>query len=733
LAAVQPSNAQLCSGTNPPCVLTAAYGNLRQGYNGYETTLTPSKVQGGLTQPGWSPLTVDAAPSGVLGANGIYAQPLYVAGITVGSDYQSNCNNLTVNQQPACNMLIAVTLTGSIWAWNADTGSTIWNDCGSGCTRSTLPVADCPMGQNGSVANSGFGEASLPFAGTGSTPVIDPSQSPPAMYVTSLCQTANTQNNQHWYLHKIDLTTGADAATPVEITGSATDWNGADDDNNGAVSFAAWQQMQRPALLQVNISNAQGGNPSSLIYIAFGFGVTYEDTQPYHGWIFAYDTSLNQKLAFLTTANGGGSGNTDYPPCISGCYCTPNQSGGCGATNTCCTGQGTSCVASGYQESANFCGHAAGIWGGAGRGPVGALDSNGVSHAYFGTANGAFQQWQHDHTTLLNPIKNWGESVVDLTLSASTFDSSPSEYFTPFGGVAVEPPLGTESGGNPVNWTFEGLNQNDFDMAQSGLLGFTDLSGKHRLVIVDKAGYGYLLRRGNLCGSTNGCYPGTPSGDPGFRSTDPGNLFPFGANLTQCADQEADSDCHRITSLALCPDCSPELLLFWPYQETMTEFQLSDNTAKNGSGTLSYNTSSCTTGVCLSSGGQVIVGDQIVVSGQPTQTVTSVNSSGTQLTVYDQKPPGGRVWFPGGVVQITSNGGTGTVIWSLANLGATSPGSGSLLAYDTSLNLLWCVNASGSCNSNMTFSLAKFALPTIVNGYVYVPTGSNTTGVEVFH
>ena len=33
-----------CSGTNPPCVLTAQYGNLRQGYNNHETVLTPSKL-----------------------------------------------------------------------------------------------------------------------------------------------------------------------------------------------------------------------------------------------------------------------------------------------------------------------------------------------------------------------------------------------------------------------------------------------------------------------------------------------------------------------------------------------------------------------------------------------------------------------------------------------------------------------------------------------------------------
>lgn len=352
---------------------------------------------------------------------------------------------------------------------------------------------------------------------------------------------------------------------------------------------------------------------------------------------------------------------------------------------------------------------------------------------------------------LLSSIKNWGESVEDLRLSTSGFDSSPSEYFVPWGDLAVEPPLGTEPGGNPVAYAFLGLNQNDFDLGQCGILLYDQTIGSvahHWLLTCDKAGYAYLLAQGNLCGGSNGCYPGASGGDPGLKDKDPGNAFHSALNVTQCADQGADSACHRITTLAFCPDCSPNIVALWPNQEALTTLQVSDNTAQSGSGTLSANTSQCPT-VCLSVGNQVIVGDQLVISGQPTQTVTSINSDSTQLTAspgingtisatptwsyngylikptHDTNPPGGNVQYPGGVVQITSNAGSNTVIWALVSLGSF-PYYATLLAYDTNLNTLWCAqsNSSTRCATYTTFTLSTFAVPTIVNGYVYVPTTS---------
>ena len=65
----------------------------------------------------------------------------------------------------------------------------------------------------------------------------------------------------------------------------------------------------------------------------------------------------------------------------------------------------------------------------------------------------------------------------------------------------------------------------------------------------------------------------------------------------------------------------------------MTAFQLSDNQPINGRGVLS--TEASVTTVNLSVANQVVVGDHIAnIPGQPTQTVTAVNSGSTELTVF---------------------------------------------------------------------------------------------------
>lgn len=188
---------------NPPSVLTSQYDNCRDAYNPTETALTPTSVPN-LTA---SSLLVDNGdlPLNAL-SNPIYAQPLYVAGASLANKKSVNyagCQNLSGK----CNILVAVTLNDTVFAWNADTGAILWSiqagSVGKGApnyvTQPPLWSGDCsPVG--GPVNQY----TQLPFVGVLSTPVIDKSGPDPMMFLTSLC-TNGQQNNRQWFIHKIDL------------------------------------------------------------------------------------------------------------------------------------------------------------------------------------------------------------------------------------------------------------------------------------------------------------------------------------------------------------------------------------------------------------------------------------------------------------------------------------------------------------------------------------------------
>jgi hypothetical protein len=572
-----------------------------------------------------------------------------------------------------------------------------------------------------------------------------------------------------WWIHEIDLRTGRDICaggtwSKGVCSGSELHTQVVYPPTSGesVIPFKAWQQIQRAALLEV--PNPGTGGLSNLIYVPFATGQG-EMNSPYHGWIFGFNgtpSALTQEFAFNTSASPS---NTNLPACGKNCYfcsVTPpsdpvqcNSSPSCvpGSNPPCCCA--TSCVPKGYGSAANWCGQGGGSWMSGEGGAANTL--SGVSHAYFGTGNGPFQQYQSDGVTSVSTMANAGQSILDFTFSGSGFDPNPSQYFTPYGGVPVHAP----AGGTP--YTFEGMNLNDFDMATCGILLFNDPNttpATPRAVTCDKAGYGYLLTQGNLCGSpTSKCFPGYSTangGQPGGAMGDPGDRFPFGASNTLCPDKSNPDTCHRITGLAFYPDGSPQRLYFWPYQEVMTSFQLSNNAPRHGHGTLS--TGASLTSVTLSGANQVVAGDHIGnIAGQQAQTVTSVNMGSTQLTVspgFTSALSGITGWeyngyfinpiqstypkngvatqYPGGAVEVTSNSGSDGVVWAVANVEIAKPCppdcSGTLFAFDAAtLNLLWCTNSLGYCDNSTAFVPATFARPTIVNGNVYVPTFGGIT------
>ena len=97
---------------------------------------------------------------------------------------------------------------------------------------------------------------------------------------------ANTADRagQHHFLHKIDLTSGKDLRPAVEIGGAYA-----------GVPFQPRYHLQRTALLLLN----------QRVYISFA---SHQDETPYNGWMFSYDTDLNQVAVMNYSPKKSGAG-----------------------------------------------------------------------------------------------------------------------------------------------------------------------------------------------------------------------------------------------------------------------------------------------------------------------------------------------------------------------------------------------------------------------------------------
>ncbi len=174
----------------------------------------------------------------------IFAQPLYVP-------------NVPVSGQGNHNVVYVATMANTLYAFDADINQpALWS------------------------VNFGPGvgphyQGDLPLYGIMSTPYIDGSTF--RMYFV----TATTENGADVYrLHVLDIRSGAELLPSVVISGSAS-----------GVTFDPSIQLQRPGLAMAN----------GHIIIAFG---SLGDFFSYHGWVFAYDTSLNRTAMLCITPTG---------------------------------------------------------------------------------------------------------------------------------------------------------------------------------------------------------------------------------------------------------------------------------------------------------------------------------------------------------------------------------------------------------------------------------------------
>ena len=234
-------------------VATNRYDNARSGANLQETKLTAANVNG--NQFG---LLFSRAVDGQ-----IYAQPLYVAGVTM-SDKKLH------------NVVYVATEHNTLYAFDADDA-----------TAST-PLWSLNVGPSGTNTCDNL----APEIGITSTPVIDPAAG--TIYFISKGQEAAGWVQR---IHAVNIVTGAERAGSPVVIAASVKGTGAGA-SAGNVAFDASTQLNRPGLLLAN----------GVVYAAFA---SHCDAGAYHGWILGYSydgTRFQQVLAYNVSPNGSQGG-----------------------------------------------------------------------------------------------------------------------------------------------------------------------------------------------------------------------------------------------------------------------------------------------------------------------------------------------------------------------------------------------------------------------------------------
>jgi len=226
-------------------VLTQHNDKARTGANLQETQLTPASVKAGFGR--LFSLPVDGQ---------IYAQPLVVTGVDIPG-------------QGVHNVVYVATMKNNVYAFDADSPD---QDCPLWKRNLGKPVPYQLIPLNwGSLV---FAYNIKPFIGITSTPAIDAATG--RMWVVAKSMTS--PEDLHYYLHCLDIRTGAILGTSKEIQSG-----------DGDDKLQARTALQRPGLLLTN----------GMVYLAFG---SQQDGGFYHGWVVAFDAqTLEQKYVFCTT------------------------------------------------------------------------------------------------------------------------------------------------------------------------------------------------------------------------------------------------------------------------------------------------------------------------------------------------------------------------------------------------------------------------------------------------
>jgi outer membrane protein assembly factor BamB len=233
-------------------VLTYHNDNGRTAQNLSETALTPANVASST----FGKIRFDSADGKV------DAEPLYASSVAIPG-------------KGTHNVLVVASEHDTVYAFDADTGATLWSATMLKAGETTSDSRSCNQVE--------------PEIGITATPVIDPKAGPNgAIYVVAMSKSGATY---HQRLHALDLATGAELFNgPVDIQAK---YPGTGDNSDGTnVIFDPAQYEERVALLLQN----------GTIYTSWA---SHCDIRPYTGWIIGYSAStLVQSSVLNVTPNG---------------------------------------------------------------------------------------------------------------------------------------------------------------------------------------------------------------------------------------------------------------------------------------------------------------------------------------------------------------------------------------------------------------------------------------------
>lgn len=243
-----------------PALLTSRGDNTRSAANNNETLLTPYNVNKNNFGRLFS-VPVDYQ---------VLAQPLYVPNVLINTGpYLGTVHNV----------IYVATQMDSLYAFDADDGTLLWYQ--SEVVPGGVPASGkyLPCSSTGGFADEGII----------GTPVIDLSAGPGTMYLVAKSVFSGTV---YHYLHAVDITTGLDLTTPVQLAASSISIKGT------VKTFNSLHQKNRPGLLLVN----------GILYLGFGSNGCNDSNT---GWVLAYDAGpsdpnyLQQLGAFNTSPDIG--------------------------------------------------------------------------------------------------------------------------------------------------------------------------------------------------------------------------------------------------------------------------------------------------------------------------------------------------------------------------------------------------------------------------------------------